>query len=447
MRILLAIHNAYTDYTSGAAHSVRILMQWLTEAGHLCRVLATARFDAMPPDNIDDHLAKLGVPLRWAPASRTFIRSVQKPRNRLVGRPTVHFTLDRVPVTMLLTLHNRADQPDRLEYEQYLYLFDEMITRFEPDFLLTYGPHPVVREAMRRARRRGVITVFTLRNRGYEERHWFKDVDHVLTNSPYLSDYYRQKLGLVSAGIESPIAWSEVLAPTASRAFVTFVNPSLAKGAAVFARLADMMGSERPDIPILVVQSATDAGSLNSIPGIDFGKYPQIMAAPPTPRPADFFALTRILLVPSVFPESFGRVAAEAMINSIPPLVSNRGALPQTVGSAGRVLPIPDWLTETSPQLPSAEEVRPWFDAVCELWDDPQRYADASALARQRAERLYSEPVLRQRYLDYFTSLRPGGRVLDQGRPAMIHPDHQPDGAGPGLDRAEGLARIIHDRA
>ena len=65
------------------------------------------------------------------------------------------------------------------------------------------------------------------------------------------------------------------------------------------------------------------------------------MAAPATPRPADFFALTKILLVPSLFPEPFGRVAAEALINGIPPLVSDRGALPETVAGAGRVLPFP----------------------------------------------------------------------------------------------------------
>ncbi|MBA2302779.1 MAG: hypothetical protein H0W08_09115 [Acidobacteria bacterium] len=49
MRVLLAIHNAYTDHTSGAVHSMRILMQWLAEAGHEVRVVGTARFDARPP--------------------------------------------------------------------------------------------------------------------------------------------------------------------------------------------------------------------------------------------------------------------------------------------------------------------------------------------------------------------------------------------------------------
>jgi glycosyltransferase involved in cell wall biosynthesis len=50
------------------------------------------------------------------------------------------------------------------------------------------------------------------------------------------------------------------------------------------------------------------------------------------PAPADYFALTRILVVPSVWEEPFGRVAPEAMINGIPPLVSNRGSLPHVIG-------------------------------------------------------------------------------------------------------------------
>ena len=330
----------------------------------------------------------------------------------MVGRPTVHFTLAGVPVTMLLTRQNQPPALDRIESDQYLVLLDEMFENFAPDLLLTYGSHPVVREALHRGRRRGVMTVFTLRNHGFDDRQWFHDVDHVFTTSPYLSDVYRQKIGLISTGIPSPIDWSEVLAPAESRGFVTFVNPSPHKGSLVFARLADMIGSRRPDIPMVVVQSASDAGSLNTIPGLDFEKYPQIMAAPPLPRPADFFALTKILLVPSLFPEPFGRVAAEALINGIPPLVSDRGALPQTVAEAGRILPLPARLTPTTTELPSEEEIRPWFDAVCELWDDAEEYAAAAKVARSTAERLYSERVLRQRYLDYFESLGPGGGLF-----------------------------------
>lgn len=191
------------------------------------------------------------------------------------------------------------------------------------------------------------------------------------------------------------------------RRFVTFVNPSYAKGSLLFARLADMLGAARPDIPILVVQSATAAGGLNAIPGLDFTQYPHIMAAPATPRPSDFFALTRILLVPSAFGEPFGRVAAEALVNGIPPLVSDRGALPETVGAGGVVIRLPAWLTPDSRELPSVAEATPWFEEICALWDAPGRYEAASARARAEADR-YSEARLRHRYLEYFGSLTSG---------------------------------------
>jgi hypothetical protein len=60
---------------------------------------------------------------------------------------------------------------------------------------------------------------------------------------------------ITSTPLEPPLDWSTVGAAAESRAFVTFVNPSRHKGLLLFARLADMLGSRRPDIPILVVQS------------------------------------------------------------------------------------------------------------------------------------------------------------------------------------------------
>jgi glycosyltransferase involved in cell wall biosynthesis len=414
MRILLAIHNAYTDATSGAAHSMRILMQWLAEGGHECRVLCTARFDARPPDSIDGHLAQLGVPLQRKPPSKTFERSVKKPANMVVGRPTIDFTLHGVPVTMLLTKAQMGSTAERFEVDQFLFLLEDLFHQFAPDVLVTYGGHPVVQESMRRARERDVISVFSLRNRGYEDRDLFRHVDHVFTTSPYLSEVYRRQIGLRSTGIESPIEWADVEAPDDMRKFVTFVNPSPHKGAMLFARLADMLGQSRPDIPLLIVQSATGAGGLNAIPGLDFKKYPQILVAPATTQPSTYFALTKILLVPSVFNEPFGRVAAEALINGIPPLVSERGGLPETVHGAGRVLPVPAWLNETSETLPSVVEMQPWFDAVCELWDDTAAYDHASKHARMVARRWYSEDVMRQRYLAYFASLKIGGQLFER---------------------------------
>jgi glycosyltransferase involved in cell wall biosynthesis len=414
MRILLAIHNAYTDHTSGAAHSLRIVMQWLAEGGHDVRVLGTARFDARAPSSLADHLAAHEVAARKQPPPKALLRSARRGANLGPGRPTFAFTLRGVPVTMLATQAPPNTPAEHFEREQFLFHLDEHLQSFEPDVVLSYGGHPVVFEAMRRARAAGTVVVFTLRNRGYDDRAQYEHVDHVFTTSPYLSRYYRERIGLRSTGIESPIDWEEAEAPEELRRFVTFVNPSPAKGALLFARLADMLGARRPDIPLLVVQSAALARGLRAIDGLELGRYPHIMVAPATPRPSDFFALTKILLVPSTVAESFGRVAAEALINGIPPLVSDRGGLPETVGDGGVVVPLPAWLTPESRDLPTEAEVQPWFEAVCALWDDEAHYRDASARARAEADARYAEPVMRRRYLEYFESVeRRTGSLFD----------------------------------
>ena len=119
---------------------------------------------------------------------------------------------------------------------------------------------------------RGITTAFAVRGFGYYDARYFEDVDHAFTCSHFLTDVYRDKLGLDSTPLEPPIDWSTVVAPAESRAFVTFVNPAPHKGLLLFARLADMLGSRRPDIPVLVVQSGQSGGSLNAIPGIDFSR-------------------------------------------------------------------------------------------------------------------------------------------------------------------------------
>ena len=417
MRFLLVNNHCISDPTAGVTQSLRTIMEWLADAGHACHILTTARFESSVTFTIEDHLGAQGVDVsRLASPHGPSKRSGKK--RRVADRPVVHYTVRDVPVTLLLTRHNDESRPDRAEARQYLALLDKLLDDFAPDQLIACNGHPMILEAMARARKRGITTAFAVRGFGYYETRYFEDVDHAFTCSQFLTDLYRDKVGLVSTPIEPPIEWSSVLAPLESRAFVTFVNPSPHKGLLLFARLADMLGSRRPDIPILVVQSGHSGGSLNAIPGIDFSRYPQIMAAPPVPTPADYFALTRILVVPSVWEEPFGRVAAEAMINAIPPLVSNRGSLPHVVGGdfseggGGRVLPIPDWMTFKTTKLPSEQEIEPWYEAVCALWDDPALYHSVATRAHQIAEERYSEKVSRKKHVDYFTSLKAGGRPI-----------------------------------
>jgi glycosyltransferase involved in cell wall biosynthesis len=423
VRFLLVNNHCISDPIAGVTQSLRTIVQWLADAGHDCRVLTTARFESAVTFTIEEHLAQQGVPRAALESSSVHARRSSKAA-RAANRRVVQYAVRNVPVTLLLTRHNDEKHPDRGEAAQYLALVDRLLTEFAPDVLIAANGHSMIFESMRRARGRGIATAFAVRGFGYYDPSYFESVDHVFTCSRFLSGVYRDKIGLASTPIEPPIDWSTVVAPEESRAFVTFVNPARHKGVLLFARLADMLGARRSDIPILVVQSSQSGGALNAIPEIDFSKYPQIMAAPPVPTPADYFALTRLLLVPSVWDEPFGRVAAEAMINGIPPLVGTRGALPDVVGGdaadggGGRVLPIPDWMTDRTTQLPSEAEVEPWYEAVCALWDDDALYRSLAARARQIAAERYSEEVSRDQHVRYFTSLKPGGQPL--AAPAVL---------------------------
>ena len=400
-------------------------MEWLADAGHDCQILTTARFESRVTFTIEDHLRQLGVVPPQRPDSGVSGRQ-HRDGSRRAGRPIVCYRTGGVPVTLLMTRHNDERRPDRAEATQFQSLVERLLDDFAPDQLIACNAHPMIQAAMAQARERGVTTAFAVRGFGYYEPRYFDHVNHAFTCSQFLTDLYRERVGLASTPIHPPIDWTTVVAPTESRAFLTFVHPTPHKGLMLFARLADTLGSRRPDIPILVIQSGHSGGSLNAIPGIDFSRYPQIMAAPAVPRPADYFALTRILLVPSIWDEPFGRVAAEAMINGIPAIVSDRGSLPAVLngdfrdGGGGRVVPLPDSMRgearRAAMRLPSEAEIEPWYDAVCALWDDAALYDAMATRARKIAEERYSEQVSRRQHVDYFTSLKQGGTPILRAR-------------------------------
>ena len=87
------------------------------------------------------------------------------------------------------------------------------------------------------------------------------------------------------------------------------------------------------------MEGASKAGSLPKL-GIDLSRLKNVRIMPSTPDPRTFYAVTKLLLMPSLI-ESAGLVAMEAMTNGIPVLGSNRGGLPETIGDAGFLFDLP----------------------------------------------------------------------------------------------------------
>jgi glycosyltransferase involved in cell wall biosynthesis len=82
----------------------------------------------------------------------------------------------------------------------------------------------------------------------------------------------------------------------------------------------------------------------------------------------------KILLVPSLWNEGYGRVAHEAQISGIPVIASTRGGLPEAVGPGGLLL---------DPESP----IENWVNALRSLWQNDDAYAKMSAVAKAYAER------------------------------------------------------------
>jgi glycosyltransferase involved in cell wall biosynthesis len=165
------------------------------------------------------------------------------------------------------------------------------------------------------------------------------------------------------------------------------VGLSLQKGAAVTLAVA----RQRPDIPFLVVQNWEGVRPRKADEGLqrEAAGLANLRVIPPDRDVRKLYRRARLLLVPSQWPETWGRVVNEAQINAIPVVASNRGGLPEAVGSGGVIL---DW------QAPTAA----WVAAVGRLWDEPDWYAEMARRARARAA---ADDIRPDALLDRFVSL------------------------------------------
>lgn len=158
---------------------------------------------------------------------------------------------------------------------------------------------------------------------------------------------------------------------------VAMINPTIHKGAEIFFRLA----AARPRIPFLAVESWGLARTWRGILANRAAALGNVELWQPGEDMREVYRRARVLLMPSGHEETFGRSLAEAQVSGIPALVSDRGALPETVGAGGLVVPL-----HASPGA--------WAAALDRLWNDPAEYARRSAAAGIQAARPELDPAL-----------------------------------------------------
>jgi glycosyltransferase involved in cell wall biosynthesis len=217
-------------------------------------------------------------------------------------------------------------------------------------------------------------------------------VSSVIFPSDYSRRFHHRRTGIDGVVIPDPIRLDRVIVENFEPTYVTFINPQPEKGLTVFAAIALELNRRRPEIPLLIVEGRGTSDILAKLP-VDLSALSNLNRMANTPDPRDFYRLSRVVLMPSLWRESLGRVAMEAMANGIPVLASDRGALPETLGNAGFVFTIPERYTPGNAAVPNKREVAPWVAAIERLWDDPESEARHRALARTEAQRWEWERV------------------------------------------------------
>ena len=163
-----------------------------------------------------------------------------------------------------------------------------------------------------------------------------------LANSNFTAERWRALCGL-QCEVIPPVVRADGYVAASDGPKVLFVNPTPVKGVELMFALA----AHCRDIPFLVVESWNLEPNWRQLCRHRAQTLGNVEWRSPTDDMRTVFAQSRLLLMPSVWEESFGRTVIEAQLNGLPVLASRRGALPDTVGQGGLTLdphePVEAW--------------------------------------------------------------------------------------------------------
>lgn len=151
-----------------------------------------------------------------------------------------------------------------------------------------------------------------------------------LANSEFTAQRWAALYGL-GCEVIPPVIRAEAYLAERTGTNVLFVNPAPIKGVELMFALA----AHCPDVSFLVVESWSLEANWLGLCRHRAQALGNVQWLAPVDDMRPVFAQTSLLLMPSVWEESFGRMVVEAQLNGIPVLASTRGELPQNVGSGG----------------------------------------------------------------------------------------------------------------
>ena len=377
LRTLFASWHTYLDQSNGASISTRALLLELARRHWDVSTFCALSQDFQRNQTLEEMLASHRIR-----ANKTIAGD---------GFSTTSFWDSGVKSLALVPSTIRR-VPSRSDVALYMRFFKETLVQTQPNVVLSYGGYGLAQPLFREARAFGAKVAVFLHNLAYNRRDYFQHVDIVFVPSHFAAEFYRRKIGLETIAIPPLIDSSRAEAlqnkttPSPDRNHVLFVNPEQGKGVRFLIAIAKEIWRLRRDIRFLVVEGREGRNSL-----LRFGKeiLKDVRNIDYAPNVVDFqrlYAHARITLFPSLYEETFGRVATESLNAGVPVVASDRGALPEVVGNSGVILSIPEKFQPESDVAPNESEIEPWVRAILRLWDDATFYAEKQECGREQAE-------------------------------------------------------------
>ena len=388
MRVMFFSPHCLIDPGSGAAVATLALWRTLSEAGIPCQALCAGKLD-LPPETPIETLLQGAAGLSFSSHAVRF-----------EGHEAVRY--DGVPegadpetarIQVLALADRRPGHWSASDQQLLLACFARLWRQFRPDCLIAYGGDPVAVAVYQLARAQQRPVLFYLHNFAYRRRAFFEHVSHPLVPSRWARDWYRRHVGIRPEVLPYVLRPERCLCPQRDPLYVTFINPVPEKGIALLATIARILARERPELRLLVVEARGRIDYLART-GVDVRALENVDFLPNVSDPRVFLQRSRLVLMPSLWEETFGLVAAEAMLNGIPVVASNRGALPETVGPGGVIVRVPHDVAPDRVQAVEEHVARPWVEVIVRLLDDEAEYGRRSEAARRQAARHLPEAVL-----------------------------------------------------